>query len=279
MKPRMVKVSAPGKVILSGEHAVVYSYPALVAAVNKRLSITRIGNKKEIDSDIPIGCGMGSSAAFAVASSALNIKLKGERWDLEKINQEAYKREKKQHGNPSGGDNTISTYGGFLWYRKEAESLKTFSQIHSKRKLSNLFAINTGRPNESTKEMVSYVAGLYRKRKSKIDSILKDIGEVTKAFLRYLLAEENLSLEALIKGNESLLENLGVVSKSTIQLIREIEKIGGAAKVSGAGGKKDKSGILLAYHQDPDRLVMLAKDMNLDIFPIRLGEGGVRVEK
>lgn len=279
MKPRMVKVSAPGKVILSGEHAVVYSYPALVAAVNKRLSITRIGNKKEIDSDIPIGCGMGSSAAFAVASSALNIKLKGEKWDLEKINQEAYKREKKQHGNPSGGDNTISTYGGFLWYRKEAESLKTFSQIHSKRKLSNLFAINTGRPNESTKEMVSYVAGLYRKRKSKIDSILKDIEEVTKAFLRYLLAEENLSLEALIKGNESLLENLGVVSKSTIQLIREIEKIGGAAKVSGAGGKKDKSGILLAYHQDPDRLVMLAKDMNLDIFPIRLGEGGVRDEK
>jgi len=32
-----VTASAPGKITLFGEHAVVYGYPALVVAINKRI--------------------------------------------------------------------------------------------------------------------------------------------------------------------------------------------------------------------------------------------------
>lgn len=104
---KSLKVSVPGKLILSGEHAVVYGYPAIATAINLRLTATRAG---KIESDIPIGAGMGSSAAFAVALSAFKV---GE-LNLEKINKFAYKLEKGLHGNPSGVDNTIVTYGGFL---------------------------------------------------------------------------------------------------------------------------------------------------------------------
>ena len=52
-----VRVSAPGKIILSGEHAVVYGYPAILAAVDRRLSveIEKSRGELEIISREPIG--------------------------------------------------------------------------------------------------------------------------------------------------------------------------------------------------------------------------------
>jgi mevalonate kinase len=268
---KLVKVSAPGKIILSGEHSVVYGYPAIATAVNKRLSITKSG---DIHSDIPIGAGMGSSAAFAVAMSALEIgKL-----DLEKINKAAYKMEKTLHGNPSGVDNTVVTYGGFLWYRKESESFKVFKQIKAKTKLPKLYLLNSGKPSESTREMVELVGRKYKKEKLKTTGIFKDIETVTKEMLRFLIGDSNPDLGKLISENERLLEKLGVVSNSARHLIRMIEKIGGFAKISGAGGKSSGAGMVLVYHKDVDNLSLFAKRNKINIMPVIVGEEGIKVE-
>ncbi len=270
-----LKVSAPGKVILSGEHSVVYGYPALVTAVNKRLTIEGIGKSTKISSDIPIGAGMGSSAAFAVASSAVKLgKL-----DLERINELAYKMEKKHHGNPSGVDNTICTYGGFLWYRKESESFKIFNSVKPKVKFPKIYLFNTGKPSESTKEMVSHVSDLYRSRGSYFDMLFKEIENVTRDFLTFLVDDKSSDFGELVKLNEKLLEEIDVVSSSTKNIIRSIEKIGGAAKVSGAGGKKKGSGMVIIYHKDSEKLLSFAKRQNLKLFQVKLGEEGVRIEK
>jgi len=266
-----LKVSAPGKVILSGEHAVVYGYPAIAAAVDRRLTASKSGR---IESEIPIGAGMGSSAAFAVTLSALKVG----RLDLERINNFAYKLEKGLHGNQSGVDNTVVTYGGFLWYRKESESFKTFKQITPKVKLPKLFLLNSGKPAESTKEMVAYVGDLYKKRKRAVEDIFREIEIVTKGFLSYLLKDAVADFGELVKSNEKLLENLGVVSGRTKGIIRMIEKEGGSAKISGAGGIKGGSGMIIVYHKDIEKISLFAKNNNLDLSPIKLGEEGVRIE-
>jgi mevalonate kinase len=272
MKRIIRNVSAPGKVILSGEHAVVYGYPAIAAAVDRRLTANRSG---KIKSDIPIGAGMGSSAAFAVTLSAFKV---GE-LDLEKINNLAYKLEKGLHGNPSGVDNTVVTYGGFLWYRKESENFKTFKQIDSKVKLPKLFLLNSGKPTESTKEMVAtHVAGLYKQRRKQVENIFREIEVLTKGFLKFLLGETDVEFGSLIQDNERLLEELGVVSEKTMKTIRIIEKEGGSAKVSGAGGIKEGSGMVIVYHKDMEKITLFAKKNGLDLSPVKLGEEGVRIE-
>lgn len=309
MQKRRVKVSAPGKLILSGEHAVVYGKPAILAAVNRRLLFSvrqsskneiitsespklaefardfvlkTFGKAKEklkieISSEIPIGCGMGSSAALAVATTAGFFKYLDKPFNKEKINEIAYEIEKKQHGNPSGGDNTISTYGGFLWFRKETEFLKLFKQLQFD--LTKFVLINTGRPKETTGEMVLGVRKLYDKNRLKTEKILSQIEGATKQMLVGLNQANHKLVKLAIRENEGLLEKLEVVSNFAKKIIREIEKLNGAAKICGAGGKKKGAGIILAFHSKKEALFKIAKKKNLPAFEVKLGEEGVRIEK
>lgn len=308
----VVKVSAPGKIILTGEHSVVYGYPAILASVDKRLSVQiqkstksltvapafahgfvkkgmRIFEKAvdgkinrnlrvKFESNILIGRGMGSSAATSVSLAAALLKYFRNEWNLKEINSVAYEMEKLHHGNPSGGDNTTSTYGGFLWFRKESEKFKIFSEINIKKKIPRLFLVDSGKPKETTKDMVFFVKDLYKKNPKKIEKILCELGDITNLFLKYLLKEERVSFPGLLRENEHMLEKLGVVSSSTKKVIRKIEDIGGSAKISGAGGKTGASGVIIAYHSNPVRLKSLAKNLGLNIFGLKLGKGGVKLE-
>lgn len=278
-----IRVSAPGKIILTGEHAVVYGYPAILSAVDRRLVVQgwKTGRQTEIKvltSDIPIGVGMGSSAALSVASAVAKIAIEKNRWNLDTINSAAYELEKKYHGNPSGGDNTVVTYGGFLWYRKETKAFKLFKQIVPKIKMPNFFLVNSGTPKETTAEMISKVANFYAKNPKKTIRLLTQIEKIAKDFLRLLIEGNGDWAEPIIE-NERCLESLEVVSELGKKLIKRFEKIGGGAKISGAGGAAAGSGILLVYHRDEEKLRNFCETSNLEIFSVKLGEEGVRIEK
>ncbi|KAG5232489.1 mevalonate kinase [Salix suchowensis] len=84
-----------------------------------------------VTSDLPLGAGLGSSAALCVAFSAallacsdtVNMDMKQEGWlvfgesELELLNKWAFEGEKIIHGKPSGIDNTVSTYGNMIKFR------------------------------------------------------------------------------------------------------------------------------------------------------------------
>lgn len=304
----MIKVSAPGKIILSGEHAVVYGYPGLYASTSLRMNVelskglrkpnlssyadyafnkallsfgvkNSLNYSFKINSKIPIGSGMGSSASLAVSMSALAQKIAKKEFNLDEINKVAYEIEKKQHGKPSGGDNTIVTYGGFVWYRKEAENLKVFSKITPKKNLLDLYIINSGTPKETTGEMVSLVREKYEQNSKRIINIFNKIELCSKGLLKLISDEENTDLGDLITLNERSLEELGVVSSQTRNLIGLLERKKASVKISGAGGKTHGSGILLVYHKNPDSLISFVKSQKLDMIPVTLGKKGVKIEK
>ena len=62
-------------------------------------------------------------------------------------------------------------------------------------------------------------------------------------------------------------------------MIRQIESIGGMAKVCGAGGVKAGSGMLLAIHQDENKLLQLIKQKQWQYIQVNLGAPGVRYER
>ncbi len=301
----MVTVSVPGKIHLMGEHAVVYGKPALLSAINLRLRVTVEEGKRGVDiissepsdyirhavevvkqqyklaslppmkitvtSDIPAGYHLGSSAAVAVGTVGAVTYFLKKVWNPAAMNQIAYEVEKKMHGLPSGGDNTTVTMGGFIWFRKELEFLKSIWQLPFKlpESLDHFFLINTGRPKETTGEMVEYLKSKVKSQKSKVEKLFNENERQTKRIAVAIKEGNEKELMEAITAGERTLEGMGVVSKKAIPLIRKIEKAGGAAKILGGGGRAEGVGYLLCYHANP-------KKFHAD--PIRLGEEGIRLE-
>lgn len=304
----MVKVSVPGKIHLMGEHAVVYGKPALLAAINLRLSVSvepaetlqiisaepadhvryavELSAKEyklpklpkvkiTIKSDIPAGYHLGSSAAVAVGVVGSLMYFLKKAWNPQAINQLAYNVEKRQHGNPSGGDNTAVTMGGFLWYRRELEFLKSIWQLPFTlpSALNHFSLIDTGRPKENTGEMVAFVRTQNQPKAEQplAGNLLKflDANEIQTKRVAVAVKEgdEKMLIDAMRKGEQTL-EGIGVVSKNVIPSIRSIEQAGGAAKILGGGGKAEGVGYLLCYSHHPPK----------GSIPIKLGEEGVRLE-
>lgn len=279
-----IAYSAPAKVILSGEHAVVYGRPALVSTINLRLKFivtnfvrsskdgkddkeiffiskevkNYLINQKinftdkrfnfKIESEIPIGRGLGSSAALSVASAAAFLEFyTGQVFKKEIINNLAYEIEKHFHQNPSGVDNSASCFGGLIFYQKNISLEKLNFKIPKKIE-EKLFLIDSGKPKETTGEMVSLV-------RAKISQeILNEIAMSTKK-LEESIERKNVNLfQECLVDNEKMLEKLEVVSIKTKKLIAALTKFG-VGKVTGAGGYKTNSGYIFFYADKKEKLL------------------------
>ncbi len=285
---KSVAYSAPAKVIISGEHAVVYGKPALVSAIDFRLAcrISEAGKQtgdrhmeyidqqvrnflrekkyvipkksftSSIESRIPIGRGLGSSAALSVTASAALLEFyTGRSFDKEIINNVAYGAEKQFHEKPSGIDNTAATFGGLIYYRKEFEFLKTISSLNFKLPSAiadRLYLIESGKPAETTGTMVQRVGKLYNAWPAETERILNAIEKITKRIAISIIKEDAAFFAENIAENQKLLEQLHVVSEKTKSLLISLQKFG-IGKITGAGGQAQGSGFILFYTKNREK--------------------------
>ncbi len=184
----------------------------------------------KIRSDIPIAAGLGSSAALSVATVGAVGELFGG-LSKEEICNIAYEGEKVVHGNPSGIDNNISTYGGVLVYEKgkELQRVKLGEDFP--------FIIGDSKRKRSTKKLVRRVRDLRDRQPELIDGIIDNIARISVQGLEALKDGDFRTLGDLMNVNHGLLSALGV-SIAKLDTMVHASRGSGAygAKLTGAGG-------------------------------------------
>jgi len=292
--------SAPAKIILFGEHFVVHGTKAILAAIDKRVTVTSAftdnniirvnselgtldvpvsspyeevksefrpfvylanemitsnqnvnGLEITINSDIPIGVGLGSSSACCVAATASISGLFKEVSSEENLKM-SIKAEKTIFPDTSGADCTVCTYGGIIEYDKINGSKKNTDTSNL-----NLLITNSMIPH-STKRSVEKVSKFKEDDEERFSQLCaletKLIDEVNIA----LKNKDLITLGLKMSENQKYLEEIQVSNDTLRGMIGSLKEISLGAKITGAG--------------DGGCVIALVKDENLDKVPALLGK-------
>ncbi|MFB6114086.1 MAG: mevalonate kinase [Halodesulfurarchaeum sp.] len=288
----MATSSAPGKVYLFGEHAVVYGEPAVPCAIEQRATVhverrsderlrvdaadlsldgftveysgstdrqpeidvpenlvsAAMGYVDEaieqardaaempdagfdvaVESDIPLGAGLGSSAAVVVATIDAATRELGLTVPLEELANRAYQVEHAvQDGQASRADTFCSTMGGAV--RVEGDTCERIEAPDLP------FVIGYDGGAGDTGKLVSDVRTLKDEYEFAADTI-EAIGDVVTQGETALATGDVEELGRLMDFNHGLLSALGVSSRTLDSMVWAARE-GGAtgAKLTGAGG-------------------------------------------
>ncbi len=314
-----MKAIAPGKLILSGEHAVVYGKPAIAMAVDRsaqsvvlpgggpdevsfdlqdlcqqesftlralrelknrvmknyhlflegKLGIREVlykpvelfqfayitildglhlkvqnGVRIQLHSNIPIGCGMGSSAATVL--SVLRAIGHYFRVEFRPEWYQAYSLEAEnlQHGHASGVDTYISMNGGCAKFEQGHASPIPLPRFP-------MHLVNTGTPDTTTGECVAKVRAGFGG-----NGIWDEFEALTLRMEKALEENDLEEIQNCIRRNHRLLARIGVVPGKVQSFISDIEAWGAAAKICGAGAVAGDHGgiVMIASERTPKEL-------------------------
>ena len=307
------KASAPGKVILFGEHFVVYGVKAILCSINKRVTVTaekiserkisinsEIGNivlepnksiseinsplkpfyylankiiknqntgiQINIDSEIPLGAGLGSSSACCVAGAAAIFRLFGE-ISKEEILKHAIEAEKTIFENTSGADCTVCTYGGIMEYDKK----QGFKKIENEPNF-HLVIVNSN-IKHSTESMVSKVKQFEIENEEEFTKLCDQESKLVKDVLELLKENNTSKIGEKINQNQEYLEIIGISNNELRKMIKMGQKSSFGAKITGSGG----GGCIFAItnKSNLDKTLKEFKNKNYDCFSVKIDFKGL----
>ena len=301
--------SAPGKLILFGEHAVVFGEPALSTAIDLRTEVfarphgewlvdgssldapkyryVRAAARHawdagplwlEVRSMIPVGAGLGSSAAVTVATLGALGALRGA-FDPPAIAQEAFDIEHEVQGRASPIDTTTATAGGGILVRPEEGPGLLWTITRDTRRWSLhrcelpdlTFVVGNTGISASTGPLVAGV-------KARVDaspkaaSIIREIGHLTMDGLAALQRKDLVSAGRLMDRNQEMLNALGVGHPVLDRLVEAARKHSYGAKLTGAGG----GGSMIALTDEPEKAAEAIRQAGGKPFLVRTDPEGVR---
>ncbi|PVU87999.1 hypothetical protein BB561_006081 [Smittium simulii] len=288
------KVSLPKNAQLaSAIFVAIYLYCSILA------SSACSGLSLSIKSDIPLGAGLGSSAAYSAAMSA-SLLFHSYKFDRNTpgtdinalVNSWAFRAEQVVHGTPSGVDNCTVINGGFVKYSKGLPIETFYSGIPLQ-----FLIVDTLVP-KNTKTMVAKVAVDYNSDKPGVKSAIETIDSISNSLYGILKQTIHLpssgthpqqielnmcqdQIATLITKNQDQLEFLGVSHNSLDNIVRAAGGCGYSAKLTGGGGGGCALVFVPQTKSDPDSLDTLKSAIEAygyRIYSTKMGVSGLEID-
>ena len=283
--------SAPGKIILLGEHSVVFGRVALAAAlpfgitmraehrVEGGIQLTGMGIPDDprvhqaaaligehldvaharvtITSELPPGGGLGSSAAFAVALARSLAALSGAELGFERLDEIGLQSERLFHGRPSGVDHSVSAREGLIRFWKGPPP--RVEPIVAKRPLPIVVAL-TGQSRDTGYHVTSLVARA-AESPHEYEPLIDRLGTLALEGCDDVETGDFDALGQRMNEAHELLKRCGV-SRDSLDAITQAARKAGAlgAKLTGAGG----GGAAIALAPDPEPVLQAIRALGFE---------------
>ena len=310
------KATAPGKIILFGEHFVVHGTRAIVGAINKRVTITSEKNdtaaisissslgkatipiteevdcveKKfrpfffiakevindynfqngitiDIQSDIPIGAGLGSSSACCVAAAA-SISNLFSRTDISQVLDLAIDAERTIFPRTSGADCTVSALGGIIEYQKESDpkAIKTEHDFD--------FVVVNSQKMHNTDVVVSRVNKFKDGNANAFSELCAEEDNLITKAIGSLQTFDLETVGKCMSQNQIFLERIGVSNDVLLDIVKSIEKETFGAKLTGAG---DGGCVIAITEQSKKDSVVENMSTKYETYPVVIEKTGIQL--
>ena len=241
-----------------------------VTHVLQNMRQPNLGIDIDLNSPIPTGIGLGSSASCCVATlgavNALFSKANSKQW----IYRNAKECERLIHKNSSGADCCASTFGGLIYYTKK----QGFKKIIPKKNFYFIIA-STG-TKHSTGDMVSSVKKFKRSNESEFKHTIADAHDICKDAYLALLTGNDTKLGKLMNENHRLLQRIGVSNVQIDKLVEICTKHGAiGAKLTGAGGGGCIIALLTDKQDKNSRVISKIKSHGYDLINAEIDYDGL----
>lgn len=231
----------------------------------------------EVDSEVPVGSGLGSSSAYSVALCGALMRVFRVAAEKHVISSWAFNIDKYFHGKPSGVDNNVITHGGYILF--QSGKFKTSSVTH--KASIRAMIIDTG-VSRSTKKLSEKVFKQKLEDPVKMNGIFDSINDCTTQIWRNL-NEPEFSLgyiSEILHANQLLLNCIQVGHPVLTDICSRAQEHNLTAKQTGAGG----GGVAFVLYEDSnncqhvDRLRAELRDAGFTVSDHPIGCEGITVK-
>ncbi|MBI3183975.1 MAG: mevalonate kinase [Myxococcales bacterium] len=292
----------PGKVILLGEHAVVYGRAAVAGPLSRGVLARGVpasrcslalppslkgpgrgvlaqafaraakacgepGVRVSLEGDLPVSVGLGSSAAVSVACARVLLAASGRQPTFGRVARVALQMEREFHGTPSGIDHTASAQGRLIYFRRRGGAGALVRPLQSPRPLKLLVALAGERG--PTRLWVGALRERVRRWPRRYGRLMDEVGRLADEGAGAIESGDLEALGDVMNVNQGLLSAMQLSSPPIEEMVQRLRSMGAlGAKLTGAGGG---GGAVIGLFLEPERVVAKLARLGIRCLGSQLG--------